>query len=1191
MAFLLKRGLPIQTTKSTASMYIMPHQKDALRRSCVYDEKANQTRRQSSQPAVQQLPASVASVSSESERRLSTSSDKQSDFACQCDYYKLKIRDLEAHIQSLETKLEWESQLPKHEGLQTDRNKQTQSAGQEKSANPRKRAEATDIRQNGAEPSAKNQSSCNISFANDLYAYIRSHPPSVRANQARAYISDTRLPPLLFDFYNLSSQPHTIWIAFVNCMRTWSRQRHQAPAANKIEHTNKLPLTDNLSCEMLKLHTSHNYLYSSFIDTSKATSGKQPSTNWLSKLSDKPFFKTQTAASGCDETMLVYAIFANVLLSASQSLSISSPDIAEISRQGSEGYYHQAHRIFTSNVFPASHPAHPAEPTMEQLAILTKTSVLLTHYQCATISEEHAFLTFKIGLTFAERLGLHKLSSSSMHNIAIDQVKFADDDSKRLWISSDKVNDEECERLENLWKVMRGWDIWFAVYLDRPPMVESTDAQSSQPLASLKRMDPRDWAVRVVEAYTDNMRSMSQSLITSSCSQLKSMLDNLKAWSSSFITKQGKSGDKSATESAIHLSASILSLYHDILTIQLFRSRALPALKVFGDAAGWVPSKHKSPISLKRRLDTEPESPTPVANNDSGKHDPKKDKPTSKKADVMQQNGKLESSDHSEVKMATACCTMAARSIVETATRIITTHRHCAGAPLVLYPLCLAGTVLLWQYHQRSRMGSSAKLHRKEIVDQESSEILISDDFDFNQVLISFKALTKDISTSFPVAEPVLLVLDEMLGSNNVAGHSPDPSSIGDTPMNDLNYVVSQASQNNHQQQIRQMNMMLQPDWMPEFQPDGMIDMNHSLMQDPMFPSQRHPTGPFPPPNYTHMDMLNLSRGEMDREALGKLDRDYRDNATATNAYTNQSAHMLVLSSQLPMNFAMGQPMYEEQMANFGNKKTTATAREAAEFTSSKSNPGRSAATSKSSAALTRQMWLQQQRQQQENGQFPFEAYSNQMMAHKNASKKSRVDGSYEEISDTNGDNMMKHEFATFAEMAAAEPQVDFVYPSDLNSFLISDQTINHQNNHAAPSDPMSLQHQPQNNVAYSQRAQQQLSHQRSVSQDTPPTTHPYISNTAMASTPHTKLPLPAPKQTYTIQKSWPTTTSSREYVARFNVVETLHPAHPINTSDVPYIGANLVDPNTMSVVPPQSSPGQQQGLTDQHQEVVMQTF
>src|ERR1700685_3734279 len=99
------------------------------------------------------------------------------------------------------------------------------------------------------------------------------------------------------------------------------------------------------------------------------------------------------------------------------------------------------------------------------------------------------------------------------------------------------------------------------------------------------------------------------------------MLDNLKVWSKSFITKQGKSGENPSNESAIHLSASILSLYHDILTIQLFRSRALPALKVFGDAAGWVPSKHKSPMTLKRRLETEPESPTPVANDESGKQD------------------------------------------------------------------------------------------------------------------------------------------------------------------------------------------------------------------------------------------------------------------------------------------------------------------------------------------------------------------------------------------------------------------------------------------------------------------------------------------------------------------------------------------------------------------------------------------
>jgi hypothetical protein len=670
---------------------------------------------------------------------------------------------------------------------------------------------------------------------------------------------------------------------------------------------------------------------------------------------------------------------------------------------------------------------------------------------------------------------------------------------------------------------------------------------------------------------------------------LQFKLDKLKVWSSSFITRQRKDAEKPSNESPMHLPASILSLYHDILTIQLFRSKALPALKFFGDAAGWVPSKHRTTAGTKRRMETEPESPKPVANDEASKKDQHKEEASvGKMNDALNHNGVSETSRRLETKMAAACCTVSARNIVETAVRIISTHRHCAGAPVVLYPLCLAGTVLIWQYHQRTRMANPARAARRGSVEIERTDLLVSDDIDFNHVLLSFKTLTRDISKSFPVAEQVLIVLNEMLGTNAVADRSPDPSSIADAPSSDMNYVVNQH--NHQQQQIRQMNMMLQPDWIPEFQADGMIDMNQSLIQDPLFPSQRHSIGSFPPPNYTHMDMLNFShRGEMDREALGKLDRDYREHVTANNAYTNQSAHMIVLSSQLPMNFAMNQSMYDEQMSAFSNKKSPATARETSEYAKTSA---RTPATSKASAQWTRQMLLQHQRQQQENGQFPFDVYNTQhIMAHKNNSKKPRVDGSYDDIPDNNGDSMMKHEFATFAEIAAADQQVDFgVYPSDLNQFLMSDQSMNHQNNHATSSDPSTLALQQQNNTAYSQRAQQ-LSHQRSVSQDTPPTPHPYISNAAMASAPLTKLPLPAPKQTNVIQKSWPTTTSSREYVSRFNVVETLHPAHPIASSDVPYIGTSLVDPNTMSDVPPQSSSSQQQGLPDQHPEMVLETF
>jgi hypothetical protein len=153
------------------------------------------------------------------------------------------------------------------------------------------------------------------------------------------------------------------------------------------------------------------------------------------------------------------------------------------------------------------------------------------------------------------------------------------------------------------------------------------------------------------------------------------------------MAKQRKGVERSANESSIHLPASILSLYHDILTIQLYRSKALPALKFFGDAAGWVPSKHKPHSGNKRRMDTEPESPKPVANEEAGKKDhSKEDYGVGKVDNRLSHNGVTERSGPSETKVAAACCTVAARNIVETATRIISTDRHCAGAPVVLYP-------------------------------------------------------------------------------------------------------------------------------------------------------------------------------------------------------------------------------------------------------------------------------------------------------------------------------------------------------------------------------------------------------------------------------------------------------------------------------------------------------------------------
>lgn len=308
-----------------------------------------------------------------------------------------------------------------------------------------------------------------ISFVNNLYESMRRQQISNK-NTRKSYLFATQLPPLMFDFFNLTSQPYSIWFRFTSLFQNFTRD-----ITAKRSSSSSIAL--ELAQESLSLFAKYNLLYSAILDSSQLL-------HYLSSAFvpiDIPDIPNAPATIECT---FIYAILALVFHAASQSLTTTHQELAIKLEQYAAGYYRETIRRFWEMVFPAQKDTSLDRSTAT--LNLIRCAVLLTHYQCAAICEEQAYITLKMGVSIGQRYDFHSSSSSSS---AENQVLFL---------------------------VLHAWRSWFAFYLHREKELDEHYYPRAPSSISHQR-----WAVCALDAYTRFMNRLLTSNNISTISDVK----------------------------------------------------------------------------------------------------------------------------------------------------------------------------------------------------------------------------------------------------------------------------------------------------------------------------------------------------------------------------------------------------------------------------------------------------------------------------------------------------------------------------------------------------------------------------------------------------------------------------------------------------------------------------------------------
>ncbi|KAJ8657464.1 hypothetical protein O0I10_006766 [Lichtheimia ornata] len=385
-----------------------------------------------------------------------------------------------------------------------------------------------------------------ISFTNAMYESMRQHP---RTNAiTRSYLFATSLPPLMLDFFNLTSQPFQIWTSFTRHFREWMR-------------LNTIETSDAVTHEALALFAKHNLLYGSLFDFGE-----------LNHSLTSGFLMQVQAIQDEDSpnTMILCAILSLVFYAAFQSLATSYQDIAQRLEDCANLCFQEAQRRFLRDTFMST----SRELDREWLLQLTRVSVLLTHYACTAIDEEAAYMTLRLGIGYAARCSLTSSNNNMMHDAELDV--------------------DECKRVKRLLSVLDAWQTWLSFYLHRDDwIIESLTGigSSSDPPIENKAVDcnpgNQSWAIYATQAYTDFLKRVSSTNMT--LQDIKQRINHLACWSQQQQPPTSLPGNESLDEEPQQQQqilpttspTSILALYHHTLAIQLYFCQIPQSLQFF----------------------------------------------------------------------------------------------------------------------------------------------------------------------------------------------------------------------------------------------------------------------------------------------------------------------------------------------------------------------------------------------------------------------------------------------------------------------------------------------------------------------------------------------------------------------------------------------------------------------------------
>ncbi|KAI9275639.1 hypothetical protein BDA99DRAFT_555417 [Phascolomyces articulosus] len=450
-----------------------------------------------------------------------------------------------------------------------------------------------------------------ITFSNNLYESMRQTDTSVIG---KSYFFGTQLAPLLFDFFNLTSQPYKIWLHFIAQFRQFLKtnnnnndhphhhhnNNHRSHHHHKSSTVPPHAIPDHLAKEIINLFSKFNWLYSTMFNFTTLHTASAPALSQLfcpttpssslnnnNSNSNSSGLQTPTSTNspnnnnvennnnnGTMEQTIVYAIHALVFHAAFQSLATSCHDIASSLEYYADLFYQEAQRRFWESILVVDKHRSLDTTALLQLA---RISVLLAHYECAALYEEQAYQTLRTGIGFALRARLSDIiNNNNSHHEHYHQSK--------------QVN--ERKRLKALYLILNAWHVWFSFYLHRyewaddenqvPPLSPTTNKNSSSSFLLPKMNDAtgdskgakQRWALQVVDIYTEFLKQLSKHDMT--FSEIKGQLEALQSWTgvhSSDIHARRNSSDsqqEDARASPVSIPACILALYHHTLTIHIF---------------------------------------------------------------------------------------------------------------------------------------------------------------------------------------------------------------------------------------------------------------------------------------------------------------------------------------------------------------------------------------------------------------------------------------------------------------------------------------------------------------------------------------------------------------------------------------------------------------------------------------------
>ncbi|KAI8069394.1 hypothetical protein BC940DRAFT_297621 [Gongronella butleri] len=389
---------------------------------------------------------------------------------------------------------------------------------------------------------------------NDLYASLSS---------ARIP-SSSRLPPLLFDYFHVTTQPITVWTRLHHLMSQWHRTRKSSTGAVEV------PV--DIAQVALRLFLEHNSLYSLFVDGAQLTRQMATRTCFPSihTMDGEYELNRRSAAGDSDHRLLLHfpvwaprnvkkrsntihaqheylrdvqrfmadelivdAILALTFLGAGQTLSPNTMmmDVAH-------AFYTSVHRRWMQMAIHASPPVQDSQT----LWVMLQAGILLIHYQCAHISEEQAYMTCRLAHGCLERCRSAARNGTENHE-----------------------NDENHPKLISLAYILHAWHVWLSVYLNRlDPAVPLP-----WPLPQIRKTHD-SWAWHVLTSYTPFLNTLlvvappnppSVASVIEKCEHLA-----------------GQTPFEKATP-----SQQTMNLYRCILTIQVLSSQWTRPLAFFGN--------------------------------------------------------------------------------------------------------------------------------------------------------------------------------------------------------------------------------------------------------------------------------------------------------------------------------------------------------------------------------------------------------------------------------------------------------------------------------------------------------------------------------------------------------------------------------------------------------------------------------